>query len=453
MNLMLKAKRSKILRILALVLSFLVAYSIVHSGLLAKTTLKSKALSDKGNNIFLAKYNPIDSLKQKSELYPVSNGYINNVGKLVLKLAPNTYVPRQFSEGLAAVRVPSPSSKSDVHLGYIDQVGEFVIPPRFIDSEGLEGAENFSEGLAAATLPTTEDDQGSSLYGYINNVGKMIIAPKFYGASAFSDGIAVVELRSEGLTKFAFINKQGDIIFQHPQAYEAFNSSEGLAAVRINELWGFIDATGKFVIKPQFPQVGRFSNGLAPAIQSGSCGSGQYRDQYGYIDRTGKFVIKPQFNDAMPFAEGLAAVKIGEDLQSVGQWGYIDTSGKFVIKPQFEDTLGAVSDFSEGLAAVTVPDSRFGYNGKTGYIDRTGRFVIPPQFNSGAAQFDRGLAYVSVMFEKEIKGQPIPNPPPKELSEQQRLDIFHSTEFYSGGGKFGYINQQGKFVWEEKYGR
>ncbi len=449
---MLKAKRSKFLRILLLSLSFfVVAYSIIRSDLLAQTTSNTKTFDNKNNDIFLAQNNPINSVKQNSELYPAANGYINSVGQLVLKLAQNTYVPREFSEGLAAVRVVSPSSNADVRLGYIDRSGEFVIPPKFVDSQGLEGAENFSEGLAAATLPTTEDKQGFPLYGYINQVGKMVIAPRFYGASAFSDGIAVVEIHPEGETKFAFINKQGDIIFQHPKAYEAFNSSEGLAAVHIDERWGFIDATGKFVIKPQFSHVGRFSNGLAPAIQPGSKCPGQYRDQYGYIDRTGKFVIKPQFDDAVSFAEGLAAVKVGEKLQGGGQWGYIDTSGEFVIKPQFEDTLGAVSDFSEGLAAVTVPDSRFGYNGKAGYIDRTGHFVIPPQFNSGAAPFDRGLANVGVMFEKEIQNPTIPNPPPKELSEQQLSDMFFATDRY-GAGKYGYINKQGRFVWETKYG-
>lgn len=392
--------------------------------------------------------------QQESELYPVSNGYINNTGKLVLELPQNTYIPRFFSEGLAAVRFVPLLSEFDVRLGYIDKTGEFVIPPRFDDMEGLDGAENFSEGLAAATLRGVEDEHGFSSYGYINKVGEMVIAPKFYGAHPFSDGIAVVEFFTGEWTRFAFINKQGDIIFEHPQAYEAFDSSEGLAAVCINELWGFIDSTGKFVIDPQFPKVGRFSNGLAPAIQRGSIRPGSYREQYGYIDHTGKFVIQPQFVDAEPFAEGLAAVKIGGDPYGFdGQWGYIDTTGQFVISPQFQDTLGAVSNFSEGLAAITIPNSQFGNNGKTGYIDRTGHFVILPQFNQVSSLFVNGLAYVGIWFEKSVRGRQIPNPPPKNTFEKELIDIdtFLSSPPPYSGGKFGYINKQGNFVWEEKF--
>lgn len=392
-----------------------------------------------------------NSSTQESELYPVTNGYINRVGKLVLNLPEKTCCPRSFSECLAAVRFV-PSDACDVRLGYIDQTGEFVIPPRFFDPGGLEGPENFSEGLAAATLLEVEDEQGDSLYGYINQVGEMVIAPQFYAAHPFSDGIAVVEFYSQEGTTFALINQQGKIIFDHPQAYEAFNSSEGLAAVCIHELWGFVDATGQFVIEPQFPKVGRFSHGLAPAIQRGSRRPDQYREQYGYIDHTGRFVIQPQFIDAEPFNEGLAPVKVGGNEYGYGgEWGYIDMTGQFVILPQFEDTLGAVSGFSEGLAAVTVADLRFGYNGKTGYIDRTGQFVIPPQFNSGASSFHQGLAYVGIMFEKEIQGTQIPNPTSSDLSERQLMEIGHSREFPYSGGKSDYINQQGSFVWEERH--
>jgi hypothetical protein len=386
-----------------------------------------------------------------TELYPVTNGYINNVGEFVLELPQNTYIPRRFSEGLAALRFVSPSSEFDTRIAYINKTGEFVIPPEFVDIEGLEGAENFSEGLAAATLPETQDERGFALYGYINQAGEMVIFPEFAGAHSFSDGIAVVEIFSEDSVRFAFINKQGEIIFEHPQAYEAYDASEGLAAISIDELWGFIDTTGNLVIEPQFPNVDRFFHGLAPATQLGARRPGQYRDQYGYIDHTGQFVIPPQFDDAKPFAEGLAAVKIGEDENGRGgQWGYIDTTGQFVIPPQFQDTIGAVSDFSEGLAAVTIPDSRYGYNGKAGYIDRTGHFVISPQFNYMADSFVKGLAYVWVLFERKIRGREIPKPPSK-LSRTSYLDLFSSGPSPYRGGKFGYINEQGHFVWEEKY--
>jgi hypothetical protein len=101
-----------------------------------------------------------------------------------------------------------------------------------------------------------------------------------------------------------------------------------LAPVRIGDKWGYIDRTGKFVIKPRFDDAGWFHEGLA-AVKIG--------DKWGYIDRTGKFVIKPRFDGAGDFHEGLALVVIGDD------WGYINKTGKFVIKPQFDDAR----DFSK----------------------------------------------------------------------------------------------------------
>jgi hypothetical protein len=89
----------------------------------------------------------------------------------------------------------------------------------------------------------------------------------------------------------------------------------------------------------------------------------QIGSKYGFIDKTGKIVIKPQFDDALlGFFEGLAEVQIG------GKWGYIDKSGNIVIKPQFDGTSG----FQEGLAKVFIGGK------EAGYIDKTGRYVWEP---------------------------------------------------------------------------
>ncbi|MBW4538564.1 MAG: WG repeat-containing protein [Myxacorys chilensis ATA2-1-KO14] len=366
-----------------------------------------------------------------------------------MELPQHVCCPRPFSEGLAAVRfIPSESTPDEEpYLGYIDRTGKFVIPPKFIDTGNLEGEENFSEGLAVASPPGAIDNDDDYLYGYIDKSGEIVIPPKFNGAHPFSDGLAVVEMFNGNFTSFAFINRKGEIVFEHSQAYDALNASEGLAAIQIDSHWGFIDGTGKFVIEPQFSSAGRFSNGLAPVRDT-------VANKYGYIDRIGKFVIPPQFAEAQPFSEGLAAVKVNQNEQDVsGQWGYIDTTGLFIIPPQFQDTFPSPSSFSEGLAAVAVPNSQFRGNGKIGYIDRMGKYVIPPQFNGYAGQFINGLASVEIMFEKDIQ-QPISNPPPNS-SPEALMEFFLSqqapSEFPYDGGKYAYINQEGHVVWEEIY--
>jgi hypothetical protein len=47
----------------------------------------------------------------------------------------------------------------------------------------------------------------------------------------------------------------------------------------------------------------------------------------GYIDKTGRFVIRPQFDLAYSFSGGLARVEIN------GRVGYINKEGDFVWKP------------------------------------------------------------------------------------------------------------------------
>ena len=48
-----------------------------------------------------------------------------------------------------------------------------------------------------------------------------------------------------------------------PQFDYADRFVEGLAQVKINNKWGFINPAGSIVIKPQFDETDRFSEGLA----------------------------------------------------------------------------------------------------------------------------------------------------------------------------------------------
>ncbi len=61
----------------------------------------------------------------------------------------------------------------------------------------------------------------------------------------------------------------------------------------------------------------------------------------GYIDHSGKFVIKPRHvENAASFSQGLAAFKAGTNYSyGKAKWGYLDKEGKWAIKPQF-DTAG-----------------------------------------------------------------------------------------------------------------
>ena len=348
-----------------------------------------------------------------SNLFPIvtpqGNGYINNTGQIVIK--PQFTWVGNFSEGLAAVMM-------DNRIAYIDRKGKIVIPPQFAYDEEIDRLEYFSEGLAVVSFGEQESDFFRK--GYINKQGKIAIAPQFYQAYPFREGIARVQLFIKNRLRSGFIDRMGKIVFTHTYASEARDFSEGLAAVKIDQKWGYINRQGNIIIKPEFMGAQDFSEGLAAVIDVSG--------KWGYIDKTGNFVIKPNFNHVLEFttppgkfSQGLAAV--GAD-NGTRRWGYINKRGEFAIQPRFDSGYAGCSDFAEGLAWVTVgcePEKRDVTPGKYGYINLSGKFVIKPIFDF-AAEFYDGLAKVQI----------------------DDSSIFDR-------GKWGYINKYGQFVWEWVY--
>lgn len=71
--------------------------------------------------------------------------------------------------------------------------------------------------------------------------------------------------------------------------------------------------------------------------------------KFGFMDRTGRIVIKPEFDDAQGFSEGLALVTRN------GRKEFIDETGKVALVPKdFEPING----FTDGRARETLPARR-----------------------------------------------------------------------------------------------
>ena len=241
-------------------------------------------------------------------------GFIDRTGKTVIK-AQFTYA-WYFSEGLAAV---STGRGKKQRWGFIDRKGQFAIRPRF------SKAVCFQEGLAFVRV--------GGLYGYINKSGDMIIKPQYEFAWSFNYGVAGVRKGGE----FCLINRAGKLIISS-QTMRRGNSPlkkmmvrsprEGLAWIGLHEGVGFVDLSGKVVIKPQFHEASDFSEGLARVRVKDD----DLQRYYGYIDRTGKIVIKPQFLIASNFYGGVAHVRMPDSRGKKGEWFLIDGNGAFLEK-------------------------------------------------------------------------------------------------------------------------
>lgn len=132
--------------------------------------------------------------------------------------------------------------------GFIDRKGDFIITPRFA------WAEPFSESLAAVKY--------HNRYGYIDHSGIFFIEPQFLNARFFARGVAPV-LTEKG---WIYIDKEGKTVIDGPfLKAESFSFVVDLAAVKIDDKWGFINTDGKMVIPVQYDDVRSFSiKGLSP---------------------------------------------------------------------------------------------------------------------------------------------------------------------------------------------
>lgn len=105
--------------------------------------------------------------------------------------------------------------------------------------------------------------------------------------------------------------------------------------------WGFIDESGRLVIKDSFDNTRDFSDGLAATNLKG---------KWGYIDTDGKKQIAFKYRSAFPFKNGIARIQNFDKL-----YGFINTDGEEVIPPKHVEAY----DLSDGLIKLKTNG---GYN-------------------------------------------------------------------------------------------
>lgn len=266
-------------------------------------------------------------------------------------------------------------------------------------------------------------------WGYINNSGSEVIEIKYLAAGDFCEGLAWV--RSEHIG-YECINESGVTII--PNIYELDyerDFTEGLACVKLNDKYGYIDKLGNVVIPFIYDYGYTFSEGLACV---------GIDEKYGYIDKGGNLII-PFIYEAWSFGyfrEGLSPVKLN------GKCGYIDTLGNQVIPIEYEDAF----TFNEGLACIKEFGTGFQF------INHKGEVAFP-NYYSQMGNFSEGLAAVGLLKEwlyinkkgdkafstKNLIGSPFIN--------GFALLSLQPTARQVDSRQIGYIDKQGNQYWEE----
>jgi hypothetical protein len=318
-----------------------------------------------------------------TQVKPAGNkkwGYANLNGEIII---PAQYEKcYQFSsDGLAIIY----DGKAKQHH-FINLKGE-KLPTEVSDFAVREGFLGFElQGFHDGLLPIRVGEK----WGFISSSGKMAIKAKYDDITDFYGGYAVVKNGE----KYIVVNTSGEETpVEGSGLLDVNHFTEGMAPFRAaDKKFGFIDTSGKAVIKAQFESVGYFSDGVAWAKTAD--------EKVGYLDKSGAWVIKPQFDVAKDFDEetGLARIKSGKDWAYVrkdgskvtlsgtdiyedffdglararqdGKFGWMNSKGEWVIKPQYDGSR----DFKNGYAAIQ--------KGKLwGIIDKDGKVVIEPKFD------------------------------------------------------------------------
>ncbi|NMG22809.1 WG repeat-containing protein [Brasilonema bromeliae] len=317
-------------------------------------------------------------ISKTENLYPIYNGpgygYVNQAGELVVK--PQFSQAEEFSEGFAPVKVNdkvivhSPCTMAETLVLSLRGRGE---------CERLHGKWGFVNLKGQVSISPQYDTVGESSSPYSDGIDDD------FSPSSFSEGLAGVKLNG----KWGFINQSGKLVIPY-QFDKVQRFSGGVATVQVGGLWGVINPEGKWIIQPvdKFPI--KFFQGIAKLNLISWNESGQFiGDPNIYWDKSGRrvgdFFNPPKL--ASEFQEGLAIVEISRWAKQQGRddplvvvatsedsigskCGFQDKRGKVVIEPQFD----YCQSFASGLAAVQVDK-------KWGYIDKTGKFIVSPQFD------------------------------------------------------------------------
>ncbi len=247
-------------------------------------------------------------------------------------------------------------------FGLIDQDGNFIFKPVFSIILARD-AKNAIVGNGIGyvhfeNFPEEKNYVFEGDLGVVNTKGDTLVPLQYRSIQTLTSGSQTYwfaknedhnELYSSG-HRFSFKEKIESIE----------NFSEGLARIKTQTGFGFIDTTGQMTILPIYYRATHFKQGRAWVKK---------QDQYFYIDTKGKKLDSSSFyfDEVAPFSDGVALVRIFDE------YGFINSDSTFFITPEFSEA----GSFFNGITYVSTVDS-FGYIHNDGRMDWVRRYEYDP---------------------------------------------------------------------------
>ena len=215
---------------------------------------------------------------------------------------------------------------------------------------------------------------------------------------------------------YGYIDASGSFVIP-PQFDLAYNFSCGMGLVRMSDKYYFIDAKGQFK-SSGYDDAWLFANGYACVLING---------YLGLVDKNFNLVLQPMYYDLGDVYEGLIAYK----LRSGEKMGYMDTKGNIVIQPSYS----SASDFRDGLASV---------ENSTYMIDKQGKIAIPAVYDRIVSLGNGCLGFVQgdKCGMTDLKGNVLAQPIYYNIwGDWANTGLFMVVDFNGNGG---YLNNKGQ---------
>lgn len=368
----------------------------------------------------------LEGSSSKIDLIPYRIGYkwgfSNSKGELKI---PAIYSEVKFFNdfGLAHVATGGPN-RSDLSFGYIDTLGNEVIPIKkysylheFVDSMAVfEMAYEFpirkygafditgSVVISETTNSLKILENGlmfipdSGYVGLINRKGETIIPIKYLAISEFTNGIAIIKNKKE---KFGLVDDQGniltpivydriyeerfDLLRQHIEKMDEEVLSNGLlpAKKQINDKskWGVIDLNGNVIIPFLYDYMGLFTQDVALV--------GEYYDgnkiKWGIINKKGTLVLPVTYNGLGNFQYGASYTYINNKA------GFINLKGEKISEFKYDYATDYVNGFAKVGITKEIPNTGRYWS----FVDRNG-VEITKRYYDKVHDFREGLARVEL---------------------------------------------------------
>ncbi len=191
-------------------------------------------------------------------------------------------------------------------------------------------------------FPAYEYVNGVKQYGFIDETGTFIILPGYSSVTDFSDGYAIIS----GIEDYKVIDKSGKIIYESDTPTRPYRNGAAVFMKSVDGSLkeGYIDTSGKTIIKPRFLQADDFRKDNTAFVSTET-------GKYALIDKSGNILesyrLDKKYNNVITFKDGYI---IYSD-EASGNTGVVDYKGEEIFKPAYK----IITYLGEGLFAVKDP--------------------------------------------------------------------------------------------------